>query len=1013
MIRFRAVLLALLAALCCVWTANAADRPAPVLRLKRGTVDPRTLTEHTPANAVSTVRVLQFRAVPGASVREDLERAGIAVLEYLPDQALVVRARTTASLAAIRERADLAWDGPVAAAWKIAPDLGSRPFVDASRRAGGSLLAIVTLWPDADTATAVLRVLRSGAEVRAQWEGGSHPRLLVRAPERTLRALAADDDVAFIEEAPEATPRNDEATWVVQSGVLDVRPLWDRGLYGQGQIIGNIDGQLDMNSCYFDDAGTAPGPGHRKVIAYRSNNGLGADSHGTHTNGTMAGDSGSPGVPDPGDGHALAAKIVFANLSDINGSGSAPSNLLDYLVLAHQDGARVHTNSWGDDGTTAYTSWSRDIDEFSWNYEDSLVLFAVTNGSSLKTPENAKNVLAVGATEREGNAGNHCSGGRGPTSDGRRKPEIYAPGCSTVSAASGQTCGTRSLTGTSMASPAVAGAAALVRQYLVDGWYPTGSPDAQDSLVPTGALLKAVLVSGAVDMTGVLGYPSDLEGWGRVQLDRSLFFAGDDRGLVILDDVRRAQGLRTNDERTYTIDVVDGAQDLRVTLAFTEPPAALLAANATVNDLDLFVTAPDGTEYWGNRTDGNGASIPGGSPDAKNNLEQVLIASPQVGAWTVTVIARSVPIDAQGFALVSTGGVSAVAAGVRLRYDGHRIVEVPARSNGNASADPGETVTLPVTLRNRGDEGATGVDAGLRVDRADWARVVVRKAAWMDLEPNASAESLLPQHELVISPEAPCGERLTLFISPSSDQGDQDPASFAIDIGRSDRDYPQNQSLGIPAFALGFVESSRAVEDDVSVRGIEASVEIEHQNIGELRVVLLSPEGTQVVLHDRTRAGESGLDLRYGADRDADGPGSLDDFVGENAQGTWRLVISDNQNSAVPAGRLVRWVLHVTADRALECSPISCSGAPASAVPPALLVTKSGANDLAFSWPALAGAFGYHVLEAAGPAFADPELLARTSGATESTASGAGGGEPGTLTFFQVRAVNECSWEGP
>ena len=48
-----------------------------------------------------------------------------------------------------------------------------------------------------------------------------------------------------------------------------------------------------------------------------------------------------------------------------------------------------------------------------------LFVFAVTNGSSLKTPENAKNVLAVGASQKGANADNHCSGGVGPTSDGR------------------------------------------------------------------------------------------------------------------------------------------------------------------------------------------------------------------------------------------------------------------------------------------------------------------------------------------------------------------------------------------------------------------------------------------------------------------------------------------------------------------------------------------------------------------------------------------------------------------
>jgi serine protease AprX len=130
----------------------------------------------------------------------------------------------------------------------------------------------------------------------------------------------------------------------------------------------------------------------------------------------------------------------------------------------------------GDDGTTAYTIWARDIDLFSYNNQDNLVLFAATNLSTLKTPENAKNVLAVGASQQAPNQEQHGSGGRGPTSDGRRKPEIYAPGVGIQSSQVNTSCGFFGLTGTSMSSPAVAGAAALVRQYFAEGCILFGGP---------------------------------------------------------------------------------------------------------------------------------------------------------------------------------------------------------------------------------------------------------------------------------------------------------------------------------------------------------------------------------------------------------------------------------------------------------------------------------------------------------------------------------------------------------
>ena len=113
--------------------------------------------------------------------------------------------------------------------------------------------------------------------------------------------------------------------------------------------------------------------------------------------------------------------------------------------------------------------------------EDDLVCFAVTNMSTLKTPENAKNVLAVGATNQAPNQETIGSGGRGPTADGRRKPEVFLPGIGIISAGT-STCNTNQLSGTSMACPAVTGCAALVREYYEHGFYPSGSAAPADPL---------------------------------------------------------------------------------------------------------------------------------------------------------------------------------------------------------------------------------------------------------------------------------------------------------------------------------------------------------------------------------------------------------------------------------------------------------------------------------------------------------------------------------------------------
>ena len=139
-------------------------------------------------------------------------------------------------------------------------------------------------------------------------------------------------------------------------------------------------------------------------------------------------------------GLAYDAKFSFTNFNTVTST-----NLLSKLVQNAGVGARVHTNSWGNDGTTSYIAWTQAVDQFSFENEDNLVCFAVTNlNAAIKTPENAKNCLAVAATQDTPNQGSFCSGGTWYTNDQRRKPEVMAPGCGTVSASGSGTSGQRS-----------------------------------------------------------------------------------------------------------------------------------------------------------------------------------------------------------------------------------------------------------------------------------------------------------------------------------------------------------------------------------------------------------------------------------------------------------------------------------------------------------------------------------------------------------------------------------------
>jgi len=628
-----------------------------VLRLEAETVatsDQNNLllsADRTEALRASSAQVLQLKGPITPAQRAELLAAGVTMGDYLPDHAYIVDARA-ADPDVLVSLPYVNWLGDYQNAWKLDPTIGARlaPFVSPERiahRSWGQYQLAVTLLPWADVDKSITELQAHGATVAVEHEVGGIPLVGVTIDQDRLGELGTLPFVQYIEESAEITLRNSSDRWIVQSNVLNVTPFYDAGIHGEGQIVGIVDGKVNVNHCSFSDSNPI-GPTHRKILAY--NTSLGSDSHGTHVAGTACGDN---GVNDDTRGVAYLAKFVFNDIPSFTETAIDTT-----LTTHHNQGARIHTNSWGDDGTTQYNGLARGFDVFLYNHEESMVCLAVTNQSSLKNPENAKNLLAVGASQDAPNQGNFCSGGTGPTADGRRKPEIFAPGCGTNSADAFSACGTTAKTGTSMATPAIAGAALLVRQYYVDGYYPTGAPVGSDAFTPSGALVKATLLNSAVDMDGISGYPSNQEGWGRVLADNAVYFPGDTRNAIVLDDIFNANGLSTGQTADYQFSVASAGETLRLTLVFTDAPGASGSSNPVVNNLDLELVTPNGAQtYKGNNISG-GLSSPGGAADPINNVEQIIIANPPTGLWTAHVKATAVNQGTQGYALVASGDVN-------------------------------------------------------------------------------------------------------------------------------------------------------------------------------------------------------------------------------------------------------------------------------------------------------------------------------------------------------------------
>jgi len=191
---------------------------------------------------------------------------------------------------------------------------------------------------------------------------------------------------------------------------------------------------------------------------------------------------------------------------------------------------QFYTSENGTDWSTpVYGSKSMEMDTLIYKYDDALVVFAAgnegdfdgystfTGDHSIGTPASTKNVLTVGAAETEATPDTVASfSSRGPTPDSRIKPDVCGPGNPIYSASSSgmpgnATCAVLPSSGTSQATPAISGVAALLRQFLVDGMHATYSSigfaaSEYNSSHPSSALLKAMLIGSTVPL--VSGYDS-------------------------------------------------------------------------------------------------------------------------------------------------------------------------------------------------------------------------------------------------------------------------------------------------------------------------------------------------------------------------------------------------------------------------------------------------------------------------------------------------------------------------
>ncbi|MBN1888841.1 MAG: S8 family serine peptidase [Thermoflexales bacterium] len=649
-------------------TGETASRPATAARiyLAGGDFDPLQTPSLSLPQALpgDDYWLVQFERPVSEADKTRLAAAGAQVLGYLPDYTFLVKVVPGSELEGLP---GVRWVGAYLPAYRVAPSLlneGCAEAPGALVQAERLSLNVVT-FPGIDLEAVAAQVEALGGDVLASSQTAWRGKLRVELPSPALGRLAATAGVEWVEPAPRWQLFNNKA-----ATILGVRPVWDSyHLHGAGQVAAVADTGLDQGSVLPPDLHDdfEDGLGASRVLHIFDRVGDGGQDvrsgHGTHVAGSLLGNGIRSGSRPASHvyplkavvGIAPEAKLVFQAIEDnaTEALSGVPLDLRELFDQAYEAGARVHVNSWGSADLGVYTAEAQEVDEYAWEHKDLTVVFAagnygvdadadgVVDAYSVGNPATAKNCLSVGGTENErltfasnwgsawpalfpaepiredkladNPAGLAAFSSRGPTLDGRFKPELVAPSTFILSTRSSQTYQTgwypfnaeyTYMGGTSMAAPLAAGAAVLVREYYSRTYNANAS----------AALVKATLINGAVDSyPGQYGAgltqeisptrPNIMEGWGRVDVQNSLYPPS--RRLFHVD---HAAGLATGGLHRYTYAVSDTTQPLRFSLAWTDYPGALAASGSLVNDLDLNVVGPDGTRHYPANAGQRGAS---------------------------------------------------------------------------------------------------------------------------------------------------------------------------------------------------------------------------------------------------------------------------------------------------------------------------------------------------------------------------------------------------------------------
>ncbi|MBA0125346.1 S8 family peptidase [Haloechinothrix sp. YIM 98757] len=380
--------------------------------------------------------------------------------------------------------------------------------------------------------------------------------------ERDARQAANDPEVAYVEQNTTVELQQEEQPNPPSWGLdrIDQRDLPLDDVYGYSTTASNVNSYIldtGINYSHNDFEGRAQ-PGFDAIGDGR--NGEDCQGHGTHVAGTVGGSA---------HGVAKGTNLYSVRVLDCDGRGTNAGVIdgVDWVTENHQ-GPAVANMSLGGGASTA-------LDDAVRSSVASGVTYAVASGNDNAdacnySPARVAEALTVNATT--------SSDSRSSFSNYGTCTDIFAPGSSITSAWIGSDSATNTISGTSMASPHVAGAAAL---YLADN--PSAGPgEVKDAL-------ESNATSGVVSNPGS-GSPN------------RLLYTGSGDGGDDPDDPEPGTCNGTNDNR---VDIPDNGPVATSSITFTDCGRAA-SSSSTISvdikhsyrgDLVIDLIAPNGDEF--------------------------------------------------------------------------------------------------------------------------------------------------------------------------------------------------------------------------------------------------------------------------------------------------------------------------------------------------------------------------------------------------------------------------------